>query len=73
MASGRLRLQLLGFLLDLLAVVLHPQDFALDLLRSLFAPLDRHQIGADPLLVTAGIASPVESRAQVARCIVQIR
>jgi len=72
MASGRLRLQLLGFLLDLLAVFLHPQDFALDLLRSLFAPLDRHQIGADPLLVT-GIASPVESRVQVARGIVQIR
>jgi hypothetical protein len=80
MASGRLRLQLLGFFLDLLgiflyplAVVPHPQDFALDLLRSLFAPLDRDPIFVHPLLVlhhallVAGILTPVERRAQVAR------
>jgi hypothetical protein len=73
MASGRLRLQLLGFFLDLLcifldqlAVVLYPQDFAIYLLRSLFAPLDRDLIFAHPLLVT-GIATPVQRRAQVAR------
>ncbi len=66
MASGRLRLQLLCFFLDQLAVVPYPQDFALYLLRSLFAPLDRDLIFAHPLLVT-GIATPVERRAQEAR------
>jgi hypothetical protein len=38
-------------------------DFFLDLLRSLFAPLDRDPIVVHPLLV-AGIPSPVEHRQQ---------
>jgi hypothetical protein len=59
MASGRLRLQLLGFFLDPLAVGPHPQDFALNMLRSLFARLDRELIFAHAQLV-AGIPSPVE-------------
>ncbi len=54
MASGRLRLQLLGFFLDLLG-------FALDLLRTLLDLLD--------LELDLAHGSPVESRAQVARCI----
>jgi hypothetical protein len=59
-------LDLLGIFLDPLAVVPDLQDFALDLLDSLFAPLDRDPIFVHPLLV-AGIPSPVERRAQVAR------
>ena len=79
MASGRLRLQLPGFFLDLLG-------FVLDQLRSLFAPLAVAPHSQDvalelfhPLLVqhlsqlVAGIATPVERRAQVARPIEQIR
>ena len=52
MASGRLRLQLLGFFLDLL--------------RSRFDLLDLGQLGVHALLVV-GIATPVQRRAQVAR------
>ena len=59
MASGRLRLQLLGFFLDPLAVVPHPQDFALNMLHFFFAPLDREPIVAHAQLV-AGIPSSVE-------------
>jgi hypothetical protein len=60
--------QLLGFFLDLLGIFLDPlavvpdlQDFALDLLDSLFAPLDRDPIFVHPLLVT-GIPTPIQHR-----------
>jgi hypothetical protein len=59
MASGRLRLQLLDFFLDQLGIFL-------ELLRSLFAPLDLVRELFHPLLVqhdaqlVAGIPSPVE-------------
>ncbi len=48
--------------------VLAPQllGFALDLLDSLFAPLDRDPIFVHPLLVT-GISTPIQRRDQVAR------
>ncbi|MFM9100142.1 MAG: hypothetical protein ACKOPS_01905, partial [Cyanobium sp.] len=60
--------QLLDFFLDLLSVAPHPQDFALDQLHSLFAPLDRDPIGVHPLLVqhdallVTGIPTPVQHR-----------
>jgi hypothetical protein len=44
-------IELLDFFLDLLSVALHSQDFFLDQLRSLFAPLDRDPIVVHPLLV----------------------
>ena len=68
MASGRLRLQLLGFFLDPLAVVPHPQDFALNMLHSLFAPLDLvRELFHPPFvlhlaLLLAGIATPIQHR-----------
>jgi hypothetical protein len=68
MASGRLRLQLLGFsldqlglFLDLLAVFPHPQDFALGLqniVLELFHPL----LVLPLALLVAGIPSPVQHR-----------
>ncbi|MCX5957623.1 MAG: hypothetical protein NTW51_14790 [Cyanobacteria bacterium] len=70
-------IELLDFFLDLLSVAPHSQDFFLELLRSLFAPLDRDPIVVHPQLVLnlpqlvlhlplleAGIPSPVEHRQQ---------
>jgi hypothetical protein len=68
-------IELLDFFLDLLSVAPHSQNFFLDQLRSLFAPLDRDPIVVHPQfvlrlpqlvlhlpLLVAGIATPVEHR-----------
>jgi hypothetical protein len=70
-------IELLDFFLDLLSVAPHSQDFFLELLRSLFAPLDRDPIVVHPQLVlrlpllvlhlpllVAGIPSPIQHRQQ---------
>jgi hypothetical protein len=59
-----LALDLLGFFLDPLAVVPHLQDSVLGLLNS-----DRERVHAS---LVVGIASPVQRRAQVARCMTHL-
>lgn len=59
--SGVLLPQLLDFFLDQLGIFPDQLGIFLELLRSLFALLDREPIFVHPLLV-AGIPSPVEHR-----------
>ena len=66
MASGGLRLQLLGFFLDLLAVALDLLDLALQLFHPQFV-LHLALLVLHHAQLVAGIPSPVEHRAQVAR------
>jgi hypothetical protein len=72
MASGRLRLQLLGFVLDLLRSLVDLLDLLLDP-QSLLPLVQNRDLGLSCALLVAGIPSPIERRAQVARCVGQIR
>ena len=70
--SGVLALQLLGFVLDLLRSLVDLLDLLLDM-QSLLPLAQDRDLGLSRALLVAGIPSPIERRAQVARCIGQIR
>jgi hypothetical protein len=59
--SGVLAPQLLGFFVDLLAVVPHAQDFVLELFHSHFV-LNLALLVLHRALLVVGIATPIERR-----------
>ena len=63
---GVLAPQLLDFVLDLLIFFLHMLDLLLDL-QSLLPLAQDRDLGLSHALLVAGIPSPIERRAQVAR------